>query len=70
MNHVRYPTDTEEEMSNIHEEHKTQLVKNFTEAAKSLNKVVLQNELEVGSVRQRLQRLSHKYWYNVCGALR
>ena len=70
MNHVKYPTDTEEEMSNIHEEHKSQVVKDFTDAAKSLHKVNLQSELEVGSVRKRLQLLSHKYWYNVCGALR
>ena len=49
MNDVKYPTDTEEEMSNIHKEHKTEVVKDFTEAAKSLNKVSLGSELEVGS---------------------
>ena len=50
MDRVKYPTNTEEELSSIHEEHKTQVVKDFTEAAKSLNKALLQRELEVSYV--------------------
>ena len=47
MDDVKYPTKAEEDMSKIHEEHKTQVVKDFAEAAKSLNKAVLQRELQV-----------------------
>ena len=50
MDHVKYPTNTKQEMSNIHEEHKTQVLKDFTEAAKSLSNVSVHKELEVGFV--------------------
>ena len=48
MDDVKYPTKTEEDMSKIHEEHKIQVMQDFREAAKSLNKAPLYRELEVG----------------------
>ena len=67
MDHVKYPTITEGEMSNIHEEHKTQVVKDFTEAAKSLNKVSLHKELEVGfmSMIQKTYKSCFIYEYTI-----
>ena len=50
MDGVNYPSNTEDEMSSIHEKHRTRTVKDFMEAAQSLHRVDLQSELEVSGI--------------------
>ena len=59
MDGVNYPTNTEEEMSDIHEKHRTVVVKDFIEAAQSLNKVDLQRELEVSWISFSIYLIMH-----------